>query len=224
VRTRAKSDAAKRACRISIFIAAALLGAACETAKLERDTLYPTDWPDFANIGEKCIGLEGTYANRGRYVDNSGKTADAWLTDVLAAMPTPREVRTLESLHFCERVRLHLESYPSPARPDWLLQRIVAAPSRRVGDAPGQWVDCDASIQLPRGLGWPWASDNVPTYERGHSWCMARRFVYVNENPGGFGYSLPLAIEIAQGIDETLIVRIVRGSMVLAWARFPKAP
>jgi len=219
----------RRALYIGSAILVGLLSAACETPRLERDTVYPADWPGFGEVGEDCSGLEGTYANRGRYVDDTGMAGDAWLTDVLAAMPTPREAKDLAALHVCERVTLRLESMPLPASDafDLMWRRLVAVPSRRIGDRPDQWAPCDVVIQLPRGLGYPHVSGDVPTYEAGAGACLGRPkwFRYINHNPAGMGYVLPLVLEITQGTDGSLIVQITNGfSTTKAWARFPRVP
>ena len=222
---RTRSDAGRPGVRrVLVALAVVLSCIGCETPPLKADAVYPADWPQFAEIGEKCLGLEGTYANRGRYVDDAGKAGEAWLTDVLAAMPTPQEGATLSSLHICERVKLHLESFPSPARSDVTMQRAVAVPGRRVSESSGEWADCE-SIHLPRGPGWPWVGGDVRTYESGTGSCQATRFVYYNPHPSGLGWVPGLFNEIARGADSALIVKVWREGTptAKAWARFPKA-
>jgi hypothetical protein len=224
MRTRSEADrpAGRRAL---VALAVALLCGGCETPALKTDAVYPADWPQFVEVGEKCLGLESTYANRGRYVDDAGKAGDAWLTDILAAMPTPREGAELSSLHLCERVTLRIESFPSRARSDLMMQRAIAVPVRRVGEGSSEWADCE-SIHLPRGPGWPWVGNEGKTYESGTGLCQPKRFFYYNPHPGGLGWIPGLFIELARGTDNSLIVKVWReGSPTAkAWAHFAKAP
>jgi len=223
---RVRSEAGRPAVRRALAaLAVTLLCSGCETPPLKTDAVYPADWPQFVEVGEKCLGLEDTYANRGRYVDDGGKAGDAWLTDVLAAMPTPREGAELSSLHLCERVTLRIESFRPPSSSDLMLQRAIAVPARRVGEGSSEWVDCE-SIHLPRGPGWPWVGGDFKSYESGTGSCQAKRFYYYNPHPSRLGWIPGLFIEIARGTDDSLIVKVWREGTptAKAWARFAKAP
>jgi hypothetical protein len=204
-------------------VAVALLCFGCETPTLKGDSLYPADWPPLAGPGEKCLAIGGTYANLGRAVDAKGKPADAWLTDVLAAMPTPREGEALRALHACARVTLHVESFPSQIRSDVLMQRIVAVPQRRIGESPEQWTDC-ADIHLPRGPGYPHSPAGTPTYESGIGFCFPTVFAYVNPRPMGIGITAALTLYFAVARDGSLIVKVGSGPehTTETWARFGK--
>jgi hypothetical protein len=53
------------------------LMAACTTALLSNDPSYPAGWPRIIGAGPDCENLEGTFENRGVFVNAAGQSGTA---------------------------------------------------------------------------------------------------------------------------------------------------
>lgn len=62
-----------------------LLLEACASVNppLERESGYPSEWPDIVSLGEHCADLAGQYVNHGTAVNPEGATRPIALTDIL---------------------------------------------------------------------------------------------------------------------------------------------
>ena len=198
--------------------------AACAAPVLEKDTAYPEGWPNLVGALEECRGVEGTFANKGVYIDKAGQPREAWLTDML-----PFEERVPEGdprrkergdMQSCERVSLQLESSPWKAvlGPDAKHWRLVVNPTRQVsGDPSARWESCGA-FQLPRGLGWPLEGALAVT--------CAGNFFALTAEPGRVIGDL-FALKLATASDGSLIAKMdigPIGALEHVWARFARLP
>jgi hypothetical protein len=152
-----------------LIACAALLVAGCEIVppRVERDGLYPPDWPDTVGSGENCRGIEGTFENKGALVeekqyDSSGRLVSresrirtALLSDMFRMVGSQQrsDQAALVALQRCERISLSVEPYSQPISEifDWKVDRLMLSitGTQPVDSEPAvQGGPCAASLRV----------------------------------------------------------------------------
>jgi hypothetical protein len=202
-----------------------LVLAACAIPPVEKDASYPPSWPEIAGAGDECIGIEGTFLNKGMFVERAGKTREVWLTSMLPfnrLAPNETTITARSAMRSCERVSLRLESSPWRAvlGPDTKHWTLFVTPARPSGTPPHTALELCSEFRLPEGLGGPLeANSNL------FAGCSSNYFLLASLGPSTISPSTIRKLTLAS--DGSLIFKLEGGETIRSprgWARFQRLP
>jgi len=202
-----------------------LVLAACAIPPVEKDANYPPGWPEIAGAGAECIGIEGTFLNKGMFVERAGQTREVWLTSMLPfnrLVPNETTIRARDGLRSCERVSLRLESSPWRALlgPDAKHWALFVTPSRPSGTPPNTALELCSEFRLPEGLGVP-----LEAHSNLFAGCSSNFFLLTSLGPSTISPSTVRKLTLAS--DGSLIFKLEGGETIRSprgWALFQRLP